>query len=193
LFWIGNHANSVNIDMKIVEIIRAQALPSPWLYHATSLWAAFSIAKGGLRTGTSRRSTYGEFEAHARGKTFFSTTPETALGWHQSVHGELQGPNFLASNGDEDDDTPRNMWSPYREYQWTTIMLRLPARDVETDPFDDQEKPGSVYSTTKVISPRRIQFWHPERGWLPLTVENLDTVEPDTYQGHAPPLQDFDS
>lgn len=172
--------------MRLFEIIRSHDLPGRWLYHVTSLHNLYGIAQRGLKagSGTRRRTTYAGYEPMVKGKTFFATTPTAAREWFSSVHAELQAP-------DEETGNPKNWQSPARRLYWTGVMIRVPARDVEIDPFGDLEQPGSVYSTTKTIAPRQIQFWHPAQGWLPTTRENIETVEPNPQSGHKPPPQAF--
>ena len=152
--------------MKYSEISEKQEQTAQWLYHATSLHNLKKIAKTGLRAGTKKRANFAGYDDHIPGKIFFSTSLSASKKWMDYIQGVL-----IQKVNDKD------LWGIIDPAYITIVMTRTPFRKVEKDDRGDGDVRGSVYSSTKVISPNLIQFWNPDKNaWMPITGGNLENI-----------------
>jgi hypothetical protein len=126
------------------------------LFHTTGYHRMEDIAEHGLQpragSGTFQGGGYAE---HSQGKVFLADNYSAATEWAHKVQTQLQ---------DQSDKT----------HEKIPVMLRAKHRRTSLDEVGEQDVKGSRF-TRRVIPPEDLEFYHPGKGWLPVSDWGKDT------------------
>lgn len=126
------------------------------LFHTTGYHRMEDIAEHGLQpragSGTFQGGGYAE---HSQGKVFLADSYSAATEWAHKVQQQLQ---------DQSDKT----------HEQIPVMLRAKHRRTSLDEVGEQDVSGSRF-TRRAIPPEDLEFYHPGKGWLPVSDWGKDT------------------